>query len=275
MRKLLARFTLVVFGLYLAACLAMFLLQRQILFVPGTRDVALDVALVPNAAVIELVTGDGETIKAWWVPPRDANHAVYLYFHGNAETLASRDGRFGLLVAQGAGLLGVSWRGYGGSTGSPSEVGFRLDALAAYTWLHEQGVAPEHLLVFGESVGTGIAVWLSSQQPTGALILDSPYTALDRLAQQRYPWLPASRLMRDHFDSLQWAAAITVPVIVFHCTGDPLVPYAMGQELFAAFGTQDKHFESVERTCHVPSVQPLLPQFRELERKVAANLTPQ
>lgn len=271
MRKLLARITLVALGLYLAACLAMFFLQRQILFVPGTRDVALDVALVPNAQVIELATDDKETIKAWWVPPRDDTQPVYLYFHGNAETLASRDKRFGLLTADGAGLLGVSWRGYGGSTGSPSEAGFQRDALAASAWLREQGIGPERLIVFGESVGTGIAVWLSSQQATGALILDSPYTALDRLGQQRYPWLPVSLLMRDHFDSLQWAASITVPVFVFQCTEDPLVPYAMGQELFAAFAARDKHFESIDRSCHVPSVLPLMPQFRELERKVSVK----
>lgn len=268
MRKFLTRTSFAIIGLYLALCLAMFLAQRHILFVPGSRDVALDVGKVPNARVVELVTDDGETIKAWWVPPRDDTQPVYLYFHGNAETLATRDGRFGLLTAEGAGLLAVSWRGYGGSTGTPSEQGFKLDAQAAYAWLQQQQMRPRRLLVFGESLGTGIAVWLGSQLGIGALILDSPYTAIWHIAQQRYPWLPVSLLMRDRFDSLQWAGAITVPVFVFHCTGDSIVPYHLGAELFAALASADKQLASIDRQCHVPSVLPLLPQLRALERKM-------
>ncbi len=267
MRKYVVRTTLAAVGLYLFACVAMFLAQRSILFPAGTRDVALDVGLVPNASVVEVRTSDGETIKAWWVPPANAQ-PVYLYFHGNAETLATRDGRFKLLTAEGAGLLGVSWRGYGGSTGSPSEAGFRLDASAAYAWLKGQGIAPQRMIIFGESVGSGIATWLSSHEPSAALVLDSPYTAIYRIAQRRYPWLPVTLLSRDPLDSIQWADAITVPVLVFHCTGDRIVPFAMGEELFAALASHDKQFERIDRECHVPSVQTLMPQFRELERKV-------
>jgi fermentation-respiration switch protein FrsA (DUF1100 family) len=207
---------------------------------------------------------------AWWVPPA-AGQPVYLYFHGNAETLANRDGRFGLLTSEGAGLLGVSWRGYGGSTGAPSEQGFRHDALAAYEWLLAQDIAPARLIVFGESIGTGIATWLSARQDTAALVLDSPYTAVFELGQLRYPWLPVELLARDPLNSMLWVGQITVPVLVFHCTGDRIVPYAMGEEVFAALASQDKHFERIDRECHVPSVQPLMAQLRELERKVTAN----
>jgi fermentation-respiration switch protein FrsA (DUF1100 family) len=266
-RKIVVRIALALLGFYLVACAAMYFAQRQILFPADTRDVALDVGLVPRADVVELHTSDGETLKAWWVPPAN-DQPVYLYLHGNAETLATRDGRFGLLTNAGAGLLGVSWRGYGGSTGSPSEAGLRLDAVAAYEWLREQGITPKRLIIFGESIGTGIATWLSSHQPSAALVLDSPYTAIYRIAQRRYPWLPVTLLSRDPLDSLQWAGAITVPVFVFHCTGDRIVPYAMGEELFAALASQDKQLERIDRECHVPSVQPLMAQFRELERKV-------
>jgi fermentation-respiration switch protein FrsA (DUF1100 family) len=262
------RFGLVVVALYLAACSTMFIVQRNILFPADPRDVALDVGLVPNASVVELITPDSETIKAWWIPPATDADPVYLYFHGNAETLANRDGRFNLLTEEGAGLLGVSWRGYGGSTGSPSEAGFRLDAIAAYDWLTDQGIAPERLIIFGESIGTGIAMWLTARQEAAGLVLDSPYTAIWRLGQQRYPWLPVELLSRDPFDSLQWADEIDVPVFAFHCTGDRVIPYAMGEELFAALASEDKQFERIERECHVPSVQPLMPYFRELESKL-------
>src|SRR5690606_12179418 len=143
----------------------------SILFPVDTRDVALDVERVPNARVVELATVDGERLKAWWIPPADSSQVVYLYFHGNAETLANRDGRFTLLTAEGAGLLGPSWRGYGGSSGTPSEQGLRHDALAAYEWLLAQGVAAERLIVFGESLGTNLALWLSARHASAALVL--------------------------------------------------------------------------------------------------------
>jgi fermentation-respiration switch protein FrsA (DUF1100 family) len=268
LRKLAFRGILVALGLYLGACALMYVAQRSILFPADTRDVALDVGKVPNARVVELHTADNETIKAWWVPPASEEKPVYLYFHGNAETLASRDGRFTLLTAEGEGLLGVSWRGYGGSSGSPSEEGFRQDALAAYAWLKEQGIAPRRLIIFGESIGTNIALWLSATKDSAALVLDSPYTAIYKLAQQRYPWLPVSLLSRDPMDSMQWVDQIEVPTFVFHCTGDRVVPYAMGQELFTALATNDKRFETIDRECHVPSVQPLMARLRELEGKL-------
>jgi fermentation-respiration switch protein FrsA (DUF1100 family) len=267
-RKVAVRSALAIAGLYLVACAAMYFAQRSILFHPDTRDVALDVAKVPRASVVEFATADGATIKAWWVAPVSSDKPVYLYFHGNAETLASRDLRFGLLTADGAGLLGVSWRGYGGSTGTPSEAGFRQDASAAYDWLLAQDLAPERLIVFGESVGTGIAVWLSAQRQIGALVLDSAYTAIYRLAAERYPWLPVQLLLRDPLDSVQWANRIDMPVFMFHCNDDRVVPHAMGVELFAALASTDKRFESIDRACHVPSVQPLMAQFRDLERKL-------
>jgi uncharacterized protein len=266
--KLAIRLALALAGLYLAACSTLYFAQRSILFPADPRDVALDVGKVPNASVVEFQTADSETIKAWWIPPMEASRPVYLYFHGNAETLASRDGRFTLLTAEGEGLLGVSWRGYGGSTGSPSEQGFRQDATAAYEWVLAQGIAPERLIIFSESIGTNIALWLSARQQSAALVLDSPYTAVYQLAQQRYPWLPVELLARDPMNSMLWADQITVPAFVFHCTGDRIVPYEMGQELFAALATGDKHFETIDRECHVPSVQPLMAQLRELERKL-------
>lgn len=270
-RKLLLRSLLAAAGLYLAACSAMYFAQRSILFPADTRDVALDVNRVPNARVVELHTVDDETLKAWWVPPANDAAPVYLYFHGNAETLASRDGRFMLLTRDGAGLLGISWRGYGGSTGSPSEQGFRNDGIAAYEWLMANDFDPQRVIVFGESIGTNIALWLSAHQRTGGLVLDSPYTAIYELGRKRYPWLPVELLARDPMNSMLWVGDIDVPAFVFHCTGDRVVPYEMGEQVFAALATDEKEFERIERQCHVPSVEPLMTQLRELEKKVGAT----
>src|SRR5687767_12066323 len=220
--------------LYVVACLYMYFMQRVFLYHADPRDVAESVTSVPFAVNLDLPAADGEILQSWWVPPRDDSQVIYLYLQGNAETLLSRDKRFGVLTLEGAGLLAVSWRGYGGSSGVPSEPGLRLDAVAAYEWLQDQ-YATKRIIVFGESLGTGIAVWLSSEHPTGGLVLDSPYTSVLDVARLRYPWLPVAWLARDRFESLSLAEKIIVPAFVFHCIEDPLIPFAMAEQLLDAF----------------------------------------
>jgi uncharacterized protein len=261
---------LLVLSLYVVACLYMYFMQRDFLYHADTADVAESVASVPFAVNLDLPTADGEILQAWWVPPRDDSQVIYLYLQGNAETLLTRDKRFGVLTLEGAGLLAVSWRGYGGSTGVPSEPGLRLDAVAAYEWLRDQ-YAPERIIVFGESLGTGIAVWLSSEHRTGGLVLDSPYTSILDVASLRYPWLPVAWLARNRFESLSLAEKITVPVFVFHCTEDPLIPYVMAEQLLAAFSSATRLFSPMPGVCHVPSVETLMPQFKELEAVVRSH----
>lgn len=265
-----AQVLLVAALLYCGACLYMFFMQRSFLYNTDTTDVAELAGSVPRATNLELATADGETLRAWWIPPREDSEVVYLYLQGNAETLSSRDKRFGLLTQQGAGLLAVSWRGYGGSSGEPSEAGLRLDAVAAYEWLEIQ-YDTARIVVFGESLGTGIAIWLSSEHATGGLVLDSPYTTILDVAALRYPWLPVDWLARDRFESLPLATRITVPVFVFHCTEDPLIPFGMAEELLAAFRSQIKLFTPMPGVCHVPSVETLMPKFKQLEAEVRSR----
>jgi pimeloyl-ACP methyl ester carboxylesterase len=118
---------------YLAICAYMFAVQRSLLFIPDIRDVSGDASRVPGAEAITLTTSDGERLNAWWKPPRNDVDPVYLYLHGNGANLTRRAGRFQRLTEDGAGLLAVSWRGYGGSSGSPSEAGLRLDTFEGAT----------------------------------------------------------------------------------------------------------------------------------------------
>lgn len=268
MKQWLLRSLLIGVGLYLLVCGAMFALQRQLLYHPGGRDVELDVGRLPGARVELLATADGETLKSWWVPPRSENAAVYLYLHGNAQTLARRAERLAFLAQEGAGVLALSWRGYGGSSGSPSQEGLRRDARAAYEWLAAR-VDPQRILIFGESLGTALAVELAATHPSAALVLDSPFTSIADVARREYFWLPTDLLLLDRFDSHAFADRVTVPVRIMHCRDDYLVPYELGRELLEAFASTDKDLLTIDGRCHVPNVAPLGQALRELERRVS------
>lgn len=270
--KIIVWFAALLLALYLTACTYMFVQQRTIVFNPSQADVALAVGSVPRAINVMLDTTDGETLKAWWVAPA-AGRPVYLYLHGNAGNLegsfsqpTGRAERFAGLTLEGAGLLALSWRGYGGSSGSPSEAGFLVDAETALAWVKQQ--APDaSVILFGESLGTGVATQLAAREQVAALILDSPFTSIVDVGAGRYPWLPVKLLSKDRFDSQAVAGAIQEPVFIQHCIDDDVVPYAMGQRLYAALASTEKMFRTIAGRCHVPSIFPQLPLLRELETR--------
>ncbi len=272
MKKILLSLAAVLLTLYLAACGYMYFRQQSLVFNPSREDVALSVGEVQRAENLQLTTPDGEILKAWWVAPKPGR-PVYLYLHGNAGNLRGsfndlhgRAARFEGLTRDGAGLLALSWRGYGGSSGSPSEAGFHIDAETAAAWLREQH--PQNkVIVFGESLGSGIAVQLAAKQEFAALVLDSPYTSIDDVGISRYPWLPVRLLSKYPFESEKFAPLVTAPVLIQHCSEDRVVPAGHGRLMFEAFGSAEKLIRTVEGVCHVPSILPELTLLRELESR--------
>ena len=157
---------------------------------------------------------------------------VVIYFHGNGAALRERAARFAKLVSDGTGLVALSYRGYGGSTGSPSEAGLIADANATYDFAVARYPA-DRLVAWGESLGTGVAVALAAEHPVGRLILESPFTSAAAVGAEVYPYLPVRLLMRDQFRSDERIANVTVPVLVLHGVRDAIVPIKFGERLFA------------------------------------------
>jgi pimeloyl-ACP methyl ester carboxylesterase len=247
---------------YALIALYMFAMQRSFLYVPDIRDVAGEVSRLPGAEAITLTTPDGETLNAWWKPPADETRPVYLYLHGNGANLTRRVGRFQRLTEDGSGLLAVSWRGYGGSTGSPTEAGLIADSRAAHDWI-SQRVAANRLILFGESLGTGLAVRLAAERQAALLVLDSPYASIVALGARRFPWLPVRLLMQDQFRTDELAPLVRIPVVAQHCRTDWIIPLDEAERLMAAFPSRPR-FTVIEGRCHVPDVtRVLLPKTRE------------
>jgi uncharacterized protein len=218
---------------YAGLVLAMYLNQRKLQYFPENKG--LDPASLGLAGVdvLRLAVEDGERLVAWYGAAEEGRPTV-LFFHGNAGEIGDRAARFAAYRAAGLGVLFVSYRGYGGSTGSPTEPGLVLDALAAYDWLARRGLRDSDIAVVGESLGTGVAVQLATRRNISALALEAPFASALDIAAKLYPWLPVSLLMKDKFDSLSVIREIHVPLLVIHGDRDELIPVEEGKRLFAA-----------------------------------------
>lgn len=209
----------------------MYFTQRSLMYHPYKFRTAPAEAGFAAAEEIVLDTADGERVIAWHVPPRDGKPLV-LYFHGNGGSIAGRINRFRAITADGTGLLALSYRGYGGSTGSPTEVGLLADAAAAYGFATAR-VPAERIVLWGESLGTGVAVALAAERKVKALVLEAPFTSAADVGAAVYWFLPVRLLMKDQFRSDQRIGNITVPVLILHGGRDRVVPMAFGERLYA------------------------------------------
>ena len=169
------------------------------MYVPDLALVSPAAAGLPQTEEVTLTTADSEQLVAWHVAPR-SDRPVILYLQGNGGSLRHRAHRFTRLVQDGFGVVAVSYRGFGGSTGSPSETGLLLDAAAGYAFCTDR-YAAERIVVWGELLDSGVAVALASKQPVGRLILEAPFTSAAEVAQLSYPLIPVSLLMKDKFRS--------------------------------------------------------------------------
>jgi len=152
-----------------------------------------------------------------------------LYFHGNGGNLAARAERILAYSARGRGVFMMSYRSYSGSTGIPSEKANVADAKRAYDALVALGTRPDDILVYGESLGTGIAVQVAVEKPAAGVILDSPYTSIADLAAVHYPFLPTRLMMRDRYETVRYLDKLNVPVLIIHGEHDQVVPVEMGR----------------------------------------------
>jgi fermentation-respiration switch protein FrsA (DUF1100 family) len=226
----------------------LYLAQRSILFpIPETRRTSPQAAGLPQAEEHLLQTSDGEQLVAWHVPPQNGKPVV-IFFHGNGDILAWRAPWFAKLVADGTGLVAISFRGYAGSSGSPSEAGLLQDAEAAYAFA-AQRYAPERIVSWGYSLGTGPAIALAARHRTAALILEAPYTSIADIAAAAFPFAPVRWFVRDPFHADHWIADVTVPVLIMHGGRDTTIPIRFGEKLYE-FAHEPKQMVRFPEAAH-------------------------
>jgi hypothetical protein len=238
--------------LYACALTVLFVNQRSLLYPASDRRTTAAEAGLSGFQDLVLTTPDGERLVAWWKPPQPGK-AVILYFHGNGGSLWNGRFRAQALTASGRGLLMISYRGYSGSTGAPTEAGLHTDARSAYDWV-AQSYEASRFVVYGESLGTGVAVRLASEQPLAGLILDAPYTSTADVASLTYWYVPVSWLMLDQFRSLDIIEKVKAPILILHGTEDRTIPFAFGERLYAA-APEPKRFVRIEGGNHARNLE--------------------
>jgi pimeloyl-ACP methyl ester carboxylesterase len=233
--------------LYVGLCGYLFAEQRHAIYHP--RAIVLgDPPTGSGYATLNVAVPGIGVLKHWWMPPGRAGMPTIVFFHGNAGDRSSFLEQGELLHRRGFGAVLVSYPGYSGNPGTPSEDALMANARAA---LAAVGPKAGPIIVWGHSLGSGVAARMATEGHAAGLVLEAPYTSLPDIAARIYPYIPVHWLMLDRFNTRALVDRITVPVLIFHSTDDPQIPFAMGRELADALG---KHatFVRLEGAGHYP-----------------------
>jgi fermentation-respiration switch protein FrsA (DUF1100 family) len=218
---------------YLGVVAGMYVLQRSFLYFPSAVTPEPAEYGAEDMRVVRYAAADGTELAAWFRPPEDGRTTI-VYFHGNAGHLGDRADKTRAYRQAGHGLLLAGYRGYGGNAGRPTESGLYADARAAFGWLAGQGIDPPATVVYGESLGSGVAVQMAVEHPVAGVVLEAPFSSVVDVGQARFPILPVRWLMLDRYDSAAKIARAEAPVLILHGERDLTVPIRYGRRLYRA-----------------------------------------
>ncbi len=227
------KLALVALGLYALIVFGAAWLERRLLYFPDAQRVSPAEAGLHGVDEKVLRAPDGAEVILWWGRARQGQPTI-LYFHGNGGSLAGRADRIAAYLARGQGIAMMSYRGYSGSSGQPSECANVADAKLAYDTLVSWGVPPGEIILYGESLGSGVAAQVAAARKTAGIVLDAPYTSIVELGASAYPFLPARLLMTDRYETMRVIANVQAPLLVIHGDQDEVIPVDMGRRVFAA-----------------------------------------
>ena len=221
---------------YLGICVLVWLFEPRLVYFPTRAAEGVTPSLRGlSFDDVEIATADGETLAAWWVPADDPDAPVVLFLHGNTGAITGRLDTHEILHGLGVSTLIVDYRGYGRSSGVPSEAGTYEDAAASWRHLTEiRGIAPGRIVLFGRSLGGGIAAWLATRVPARALVLESTFTSLPDVGARVYWWLPVRWISRIQYPTRERLGEVNMPVLIIHSADDELVPIGQGRALYDA-----------------------------------------
>ncbi len=239
----------VAIGAYVAAMFGLWAFQRRLVYINGGAPYhAPEDTGLSDLREVRLDTPDGERLVAWWRPAA-AGKPTLLYFQGNAGALMNRLPRIERFSAGGYGVFMPAYRGYSGSTGRPSEDALVADAMLAYDYLREAGLGEGDIVLYGESLGSGVAVRLAGLRPVAGVVLDAPFTSLPDVARRAYPFAPVDTFMTERFESKRHIGRVRAPILMMHGDEDRTIPIGIGRELYEE-APEPKRFAVIAGASH-------------------------
>ena len=235
--------------LYFALMALFFAQQRSLLYYPRHTWVPLEEAHAdPAYKQISVRTADGIDLKAWYAPATTKPFTI-VFFHGNADNLYSAAQVGNRYIAQGYGFLAAEYRGYSGLPGKPTESGLYADGRAYLSYLITSGVHPSQLILFGQSLGTGVATQMAADFPVGGVMLLAPFLSIPKVAQAHFPIFPCSLLAVDRYDNAKKIKNVHAPILIINGSADDIVPPLQGLKLYS-LANEPREFHSIENRGH-------------------------
>ena len=219
---------------YILLVIIVFFFQRNLLYHPSV-DNYLKGNLGSEPTKIEkvnIITKDKIDLIGWFYNKDLEKFKTIVFFHGNAGSLQNRTYKLNHFKDLDINFLIIAWRGFSGNKGKPNEMGLYEDARSAIRWLNKKGVRDKNIILYGESLGTAIAIEIAQSKKYGGLILESPFTSMINMGKKYYPFFPVSLLLKDKFESYKKINKVIVPVLVIPGKFDKIVPYEMCEKIY-------------------------------------------
>ena len=220
-----------VFALYLVATLSLYFFQRNLLYYPSENNYSGD-HLTVSIEKVKIKTQDNIELLSWYHEKNVKDYKTILFLHGNAGSLENRIHKINHFNDMDVNFLIISWRGFSGNKGKPTEQGLYKDARSAIKWLKEKGILEENIIIYGESLGTGVATEIAQNKNFAGVILESPFTSMVAAGKSKYPIFPINLLLKDKYESDKKIKNIKSPILIMHGEVDNIVPFWMGKKMF-------------------------------------------
>jgi fermentation-respiration switch protein FrsA (DUF1100 family) len=231
LRKNLLQLVLIIFFLYFFVLVFLFFYQRNLLYHPNENNYSEDKILV-DIKKVKILTSDNIELLGWYHEKNLKNYKTLVYFHGNAGSLENRIHKLNHFQDMNINFLIIAWRGFSGNNGKPTEKGLYEDGKSAINWLAQKGVNEKKIILYGESLGTGVATHLAQNKSYAGIILETPFTSMIDAAKNFYPYIPVNFLLKDKFENYKKIKNINSPILVMHGEADQIVPFLMGKKIY-------------------------------------------
>ena len=230
-RNFFLEFIIGIVVIYTSVLILLFISQRSLMYHPQENNYFGD-KLEVEIKKVNITTIDNINLLGWFHKKDLNKFKTIIYFHGNAGTLDNRIHKLNHFKDMEVNFLIIAWRGFSGNQGSPSEKGLYIDGRSAVNWVLKQGVIEEDIILYGESLGTGIATELAQHRNFAGVILETPFTSMINAAKEFYPYIPVNLLLKDRFENFKKIKNINSPVLIMHGEKDTIVPFTMGRKMY-------------------------------------------